>query len=234
MLMQGGRLSRTSLVRHRGRASRAPLCRRYRVDSSASPARLGLSTTRPRVAGGTVVGVLSTLRSSPQVWCCERARQEARYAPSTSCAELCRMAAGPCELQLCGAPPHAAAVRRRPRATLWFCVHRCCTAATPTRPEAPCCAARLGSCSQPDSSSSKFSQQTAGSVTWCAHSHALPGACRLHGSAWSPPARPAAAQVLFRTLGLIPGSASQDGEWKALDGRRYQVRARLPLRCCPA
>lgn len=40
----------------------------------------------------------------------------------------------------------------------------------------------------------------------------------------------AAAQVLFRTLGLIPGSASQDGEWKALDGRRYQVRAHLPAR----
>ncbi|KAK9831012.1 hypothetical protein WJX81_008474 [Elliptochloris bilobata] len=30
-------------------------------------------------------------------------------------------------------------------------------------------------------------------------------------------------QVNFRTLGLIPGSASQDGEWTALDGRRYQV-----------
>ena len=56
----------------------------------------------------------------------------------------------------------------------------------------------------------------------------------LRSSAWSAKASAAAAQVLFRTLGLIPGSASQDGEWKALDGRRYQVPAHLPAvaPCC--
>ena len=50
----------------------------------------------------------------------------------------------------------------------------------------------------------------------------------LCSSARSAKINSAAAQVLFRTLGLIPGSASQDGEWKALDGRRYQVPAHLP------
>ena len=38
-------------------------------------------------------------------------------------------------------------------------------------------------------------------------------------------------QVNFRTLGIIPGSAGQDGEWKAPDGRRYQVP--LPCLTCP-
>jgi len=33
--------------------------------------------------------------------------------------------------------------------------------------------------------------------------------------------------VNFRALGVIPGSTAQDGEWKALDGRRYQARALL-------
>lgn len=31
-------------------------------------------------------------------------------------------------------------------------------------------------------------------------------------------------KVAFKTLGLIPGTAVQEGRWRALDGNRYVVR----------
>ena len=43
-------------------------------------------------------------------------------------------------------------------------------------------------------------------------------------------------EVGFKTLGLFPGTAVQEGRWRALDGSRYVVRLSLPLEslqfCC--
>ena len=36
-------------------------------------------------------------------------------------------------------------------------------------------------------------------------------------------------EVGFKTLGLFPGTAVQEGRWRALDGNRYVVSARILL-----
>lgn len=39
-------------------------------------------------------------------------------------------------------------------------------------------------------------------------------------------------EVGFKTLGLFPGTAVQEGRWRALDGNRYVVRAPILLIAC--